>query len=142
VDEATEEDILWCDGIAVGSPTQFGILSAKMKQFWDQVAGGVWGQVDGKIACAFASSGGWGGGAELTNLSTLLLLMNFGFLVFGVPDYVGEAFTLHYGAIAAREPDQRNEAAACERLGTRLAQWVDAFADGRSHVNLGPVSDR
>ena len=141
VDEATEDDALWCDGIAVGTPTQYGILSSQMKHFWDQVAGGVWGQVDGKIACAFASSGGWGGGAELTNLSTLLVLMNFGFLVFGVPDYVGEAFTLHYGAVATRDP-QNHEIAACERLGQRLAQWVAAFADGRNSVNLGPVSDR
>jgi len=142
VDEATRDDLLWCEGIAVGSPTQFGLLSSAMKQFWEEVGGSVWGQVDGKIGCVFSSSGGWGGGAELTNLSMLLLLMNFGFLVFGVPDYVGEAFTLHYGAVAAREPDECNEVAACERLGQRLAQWTDAFSAGRRRVGLGAVSER
>jgi len=141
-DEATPDDLRWCDGIAVGSPTQFGVLSAKMKRFWEEVAGGVWGQMDGKIGCAFSSSGGLGGGAELTNLSTLLILMNYGFLVFGVPDYVGEAFTLHYGAVATREPSEGNEIAACERLGERLAQWVAAFAAGRASMDLGPVSQR
>ena len=29
VEEATAEDVLWCDGLAVGSPTNMGILSWK-----------------------------------------------------------------------------------------------------------------
>jgi NAD(P)H dehydrogenase (quinone) len=36
VDEARPEDILWCDGLAVGSPTNMGVLSWKMKRFWDE----------------------------------------------------------------------------------------------------------
>jgi hypothetical protein len=47
-----------------------------------------WMKVDGKIACAFSSSGGWGGGTELACQSLLTVLMNFGFLVFGVTDYL------------------------------------------------------
>jgi len=66
VDEASGEDVLWSDGIAVGSPTNMGILSWKMKRFWDQLGGELWGKIDGRIGCAFSSSGGWGGGAELT----------------------------------------------------------------------------
>ena len=27
IDEATADDVVWCDGIAVGSPTNMGILS-------------------------------------------------------------------------------------------------------------------
>lgn len=37
VDEARKEDILWCDGLAVGTPTHMGVLSWKMKRFWDQL---------------------------------------------------------------------------------------------------------
>ncbi len=33
VDEATAEDVVWCDGLAVGSPTNMGLLSWKMKRF-------------------------------------------------------------------------------------------------------------
>jgi NAD(P)H dehydrogenase (quinone) len=62
VESATADDVLWCDGLAVGSPTNMGILSWKMKRFWDEVMGPHWMKVDGKIACAFSSSGGWGGG--------------------------------------------------------------------------------
>lgn len=35
VDEGKADDVLWCDGLAVGSPTNMGILSWKMKRFWD-----------------------------------------------------------------------------------------------------------
>ncbi len=135
VDEATAEDLLWCDGLAVGSPTNMGTLSWRMKRFWDETVADLWGRVDGKIACAFSSSGGWGGGAELTCMALLTVLMNFGFLVFGVTDYVGKQFTLHYGAVIAGEPRSEAEKAACERLGERLAQWVAVFVDGRKELH-------
>lgn len=57
VDVATPADVHWCDGLAVGSPTNMGILSWKMKRFWDEAMFDHWG----KVACAFSSSGGWGG---------------------------------------------------------------------------------
>ncbi|MCS6950577.1 MAG: flavodoxin domain-containing protein [bacterium] len=130
VEEATADDLLWCDGIAVGTPTNMGTISWRMKRWWDEVAGPVWNQVDGKIGCAFSSSGGWGGGAELACMTVLTILMNFGFLVFGVTDYVGKQFTLHYGAVLAGEPRSENEIASCQRLGQRLAQWVAVYMDG------------
>ena len=34
IDEASAEDVLWCDGIAVGSPTNMGTVSWQMKQFF------------------------------------------------------------------------------------------------------------
>ena len=142
VEEATKEDILWCHGLAVGTPTHVGLLSWRMKRFWDEVPRDVWGQVDGKIACVFSSSGGWGGGAELACLSLRVLLMNFGFLVFGVPDYVADKFTLHYGAVTAGEPARDKGGAACVRLGQRLAQWVAVFVDGRGDLRPGPVGQR
>jgi NAD(P)H dehydrogenase (quinone) len=57
--------------------------------------------------------------------------MNFGFLVFGVPDYVADKFTLHYGAIVAGKPRKDREIAACKRLGERLASWVMLYIDGK-----------
>ena len=129
VDQAGREDIVWCDGIALGSPTNMGVLSWKMKQFWDQNVNDLWGKIDGKIGCAFSSSGGWGGGSEITCMSLLTVLMNFGFLVFGIPDYVADQFTLHYGSVVAGEPRQKKEIESCRRLGERLAQWVAFYVD-------------
>jgi NAD(P)H dehydrogenase (quinone) len=131
VDAATAEDIVWCDGIACGSPTNMGLLSWKMKRFWDEVMASHWMKVDGKIGCAFSSSGGGGGGAEMACQAILTVLINFGFLVFGVTDYVGKLTTLHYGAISVREPRAVDDLEACRKLGQRLAEWVAAFVDGR-----------
>ncbi|HEX2866942.1 MAG TPA: flavodoxin domain-containing protein [Ignavibacteriales bacterium] len=125
VDDAKMEDIVWCDGLALGTPTQLGLISWKMKRFWDEMEELLWGKIDGKIGCSFSSSGGWGGGSEISCLSALIMLINYGFLVFGVTDYVEDKFTLHYGAVAAGEPRLEREIKACRRLGERLSQWVE-----------------
>lgn len=132
VDAATADDVAWCDGLAVGSPTNMGLLSWRMKRFWDETMGGHWFKLDGKIACAFSSAGGWGGGNELACQAILTMLMNFGFLVFGVTDYAARSMTAHYGAVAAKEPRAEAEQAACRLLGQRLAEWVAFYCDGRA----------
>ena len=84
VEEATVDDLRWCDGIALGSPTNYGSMAWKMKKWWDELPLENWGKEDGKIGCAFSSSGAWGGGTELACLALLIVLINYGFLVFGV----------------------------------------------------------
>ena len=132
VSDATPEDVVWCEGLAVGSPTNMGILSWRMKRFWDETMRDQWMAVDGKIACAFSSAGGWGGGMELACQSLLTVLMNFGFLVFGVTDYAGRTMTLHYGAVAAKEPREDETREACRILGRRLAEWTAVLVHGRT----------
>lgn len=132
VDDAVAEDVIWCDGLAVGSPTNMGILSWKMKKFWDEVMAPHWMDVDGKIACAFSSAGGWGGGMELACQSLLTVLMNFGFLVFGVTDYATRMRTAHYGAVVAKEPRSEDDIAGCRMLGKRLAEWTATHMHGRN----------
>jgi len=56
------------------------------------------------------------------------------FLVFGVTDYVGKKFTLHYGAVISGEPKTEEEKEACRRLGRRLAEWVAVFVDGKKEL--------
>lgn len=135
VEEATAEDVVWCDGIAVGSPTNMGILSWKMKRFWDVTMFDHWMKVDGKIGCVFSSAGGWGGGMELACQSMLTVLMNFGFLVFGVTDYAAKLTTGHYGAVGAREPREEAIQASCRLLGRRLAEWTAVYVHGRKHLH-------
>jgi NAD(P)H dehydrogenase (quinone) len=137
VDEATAEDVLWCDGVAVGSPTNMGVLSWKMKRFWDETMGPHWMSVDGKMGCAFSSAGGWGGGMELACQSILTVLMNFGFLVFGVTDYVSRGMTLHYGAVCPKEPRTEDVQEACRLLGQRLAEWTATLVHGRQEEHPG-----
>jgi NAD(P)H dehydrogenase (quinone) len=131
IDEAGAEDVAWCDGLAVGSPTNMGLLSWKMKRFWDDTMNASWMEVDGKIACAFSSAGGWGGGMELACQSILTVLINFGFLVFGVTDYAGRKTTLHYGAVGAKAPREPHIQESCRILGRRLAEWTAVYVHGR-----------
>ena len=132
VAEATAADVVWCDGIAVGSPTNMGLLSWPMKKFWDEDMLEHWMKLDGRIGCAFSSAGGIGGGSEIACQSILTVLINFGFLVFGVTDYVSKLTTAHYGAIAVREPRDEETADACRKLGKRLAEWAAVCMHGRS----------
>lgn len=132
VDQATVEDLVWCDGIAAGSPTNFGTVSWRMKQWWDELPLETWGKVDGRIGCAFSSSGSWGGGTELTCQTLMMIMINYGFLTFGITDYVGKKFAPHYGSIVAGAPRRDEEVASCVRLGQRLAEYVAAYIDGRA----------
>ena len=137
--EATREDVVWCDGLALGSPTHLGTMASPMKKFWEDLLPD-WQKLDGRIGCAFSSEGGWGGGAELTCQSLLTVMMNFGFLVFGVTDYSGHQFTAHYGATQAGEPRADKELESCRRLGKRLAEWVAVYHDARP--DLHPLRGR
>lgn len=134
---AAAEDVIWADGIAVGSPTNMGVLSWKMKRFWDEEMGRHWMKLDGKIGCAFSSAGGWGGGMELACQSILTVLVNFGFLVFGVTDYVSRDLTLHYGAVSVKSPHDEQSKAACRCLGRRLAEWTAVLVHGIEHEHPG-----
>jgi len=127
VAEATADDLVWSDGIAAGSPTNMGTIAWEMKRWWDVVAQPLWPKIEGKLGCAFSSSGGLAGGGELTCLAMQIVLMNYGFLVFGIPDYVAPGQTLHYGAVCAGRPRSEGEREACRRLGRRLAEWVQSL---------------
>lgn len=129
--EAEPEDLLWCDGIAMGAPCHMGVAPWQVVQWWTKALGKVWPHIDGKIGCAFSSAGGWGGGNEMTVQCLLKIMMNLGVLVFGAPDYTGRQTTLHYGAVAVGKPETDPEKEACRRLGRRLSEWVAVFCDGR-----------
>ena len=131
VTDATADDLVWCDGVAVGSPTCMGTISWQMKRFWDETARPLWPKIEGKLGCAFSSSGGQAGGGELTCLALLVVLMNYGLLTFGIPDYVAPGRTLHYGAVCAGRPRDEADREACRRLGRRLAEWVQTLILGR-----------
>ena len=126
-----------------------GLMSWKMKRFWDETMLDHWMKIDGRIGCVFSSSGGWGGGTEIACQSIMTVLINFGFLVFGVTDYVSKLTTLHYGAITAREPRSDEAKEACRKLGKRLAEWVAVYSAGRKNehpqakedVRLFPTDD-
>uniref|UniRef100_A0A7S2XEJ5 ThuA-like domain-containing protein n=1 Tax=Lotharella oceanica TaxID=641309 RepID=A0A7S2XEJ5_9EUKA len=64
-----------------------------------------------------------------------VVLQNFGFLSFGVTDYVSKIHTLHYGAVVAKQPRLDTDKKACHRLGLRLAEWISVFVDNKKHLH-------
>lgn len=80
------DDLKNCAGLAMGSPTYFGNMSASMKYFWDNTVT-IWmaGNLQGKPACVFTSTGSMHGGQETTLMTMMLPLMHHGMLLMGLP---------------------------------------------------------
>lgn len=131
VDEATPDDVFWADGLAVGCPTHLGGISWRMKKWWDDHTPDVWFKTDGRFAVTFTSAGSLGGGGEQACQALSIMLMNMGYFVFGITDYVAKKESLHYGAVVAGEPRAEHAKEACRRLGTRLAEWLAIYVDRR-----------
>lgn len=83
---ATLQDLSDCAGLALGSPVRFGNMAAPMKYFWDAtIASWLSGELAGKPAAVFTSSGSMHGGNETTLLSMMLPLFHHGMLLMGLP---------------------------------------------------------
>lgn len=61
--DATAEDLLGADGVAIGSPENFGYLSGMVKDFFDRTYYAVEGRVFRKPYVVFISAGNDGTGA-------------------------------------------------------------------------------
>jgi NAD(P)H dehydrogenase (quinone) len=128
IDDASPEDLL-SEGLVIGSPTYCGLMTWKLKKLFDESVKTAWGKVDGHIGAAFSSSGGLGGGNEISLCSILTSLMNYGFIVFGLTEYAGRGVTAHYGAVAVGDPGEL-EVKACRRLGEKTAEYVSRMFGG------------
>jgi len=129
VDDADPDEFPSFDGYAFGTPTHCGTMSWKLNRFFNERLIKHWGKLRYKVAVAFASSGGLGGGNEMALWSLVSTILNFGMLTFGIPDYVAPGVTLHYGAVAIGRPDE-NSLKACRLLGRRLVEYARVVKAG------------
>jgi len=139
VEAVDPSEIELYDGFAFGSPTHYGVISKKMSEFFNQKFSEYWGKLKYKVAVAFSSSGGLGGGNEMTLLSLLSVILNFGMMTFGVPDYVAPGVTLHYGSVAIGKPDE-NSIKACKLLGKRLVEHVKVIKAGLASLGQSDIN--
>ena len=129
----TLDDFRQASAVAFGTPTRFGNVAAQLKNQIDQLTG-LWlkGELEGKAAGVFTSTGSLHGGQETTILTLMAPLLHLGFIVMGVPYSVPELFTTTGGGSpygpghvaggdSQREIDPQ-EAAICRAFGRRLAQ--------------------
>lgn len=91
-------DLRECDGLALGSPTRFGNMAAPLKYFLDGTSS-LWlsGDLAGKPACVFTSTGSLHGGQETTLISMMMPLLHHGMLLLGVPYTQPELMTTASG---------------------------------------------
>lgn len=83
---ATVDELRHCAGLAIGSPTRFGNMSAPLKYFLDGTSE-LWlnGALVDKPATAFTSTASLHGGQEATLLTMLVPLLHQGMVYAGVP---------------------------------------------------------
>lgn len=135
---ATLDDLADCDGLALGSPTRFGNMSAALKYFIDSTSG-LWlsGKLIGKPAGVFTSTSSLHGGQESTLLSMMLPLFHQGMLLVGVP-YSEQALLetrtggtpygpSHLAGSDSKNPLSDHEIQLCQALGQRLAETAKAL---------------
>lgn len=94
----TLDDLTQCDGLILGSPTRFGNMAAPLKYFLDSTTT-TWlnGNLIGKPAGVFTSTGSLHGGQESTLLSMMLPLLHHGMMLVGVPYSEPHLHTTHSG---------------------------------------------
>ncbi len=142
---ATLDDLEWADGVAFGTPTRFGNVSAQLKQFMDQ-AGRLWqeGRLADKAATAFTSSQTPHGGQESTILALCNTFYHWGMVIVPIGYTVHEVFASGgnpYGAsytsadrVPGRLPDDTLSIARAQ--GARLARYAAVIAAGRAAGEL------
>src|SRR5438876_5775408 len=136
---ATLDDLDWADGIAFGTPTRFGNVSAQLKQFIDQ-AGELWqqGKLADKVATAFTSSQTTHGGQESTILALNNTLYHWGMLILPLGYTVQDVFaaggnpygTSYTSGKTVDGPDTKTLAVA-RYQGQRLARYAAVIAAAR-----------
>lgn len=128
-----KDDFREAGAIAFGTPTRFGNMAAQLKNQIDQLTQ-LWlaGELEGKPAGVFVSTGSLHGGQETTILTSMAPLLHLGMLLVGVPYSTQELFTTQGGGSpygpghVAGGDNQRSvdeqESAICRALGRRLAR--------------------
>lgn len=79
---AGHDDLLWANGLALGTPTRFGNLSSQLKQFLDTTSG-LWaaGKLANKAVTGFTASADPHGGQESTLLALYHTMFHWGSII-------------------------------------------------------------
>lgn len=135
IPSATLDDLVWADGLAIGTPTRFGNVAAQLKQFID-TTGGIWsaGHLAGKPFTGFTSTGERHGGQESTLLALYHVAHHWGSVIVptGYVDYdlIHAAGGNPYGVSTIAQPDgpAPEVLAAASYQGGRLARIAAALS--------------
>lgn len=140
VEEVTLDDLRSADGVAFGTPTRYGNMTAQMKQFID-TTGPLWqeGALEDRAAGVFTSTATIHGGQESTILTSLVPLLHLGYVFVGTPYGQNEQIMTDdgiggspygpatiAGGDGSRQPEER-ELQTARNLGIRVAKVAAAL---------------
>jgi NAD(P)H dehydrogenase (quinone) len=141
---ATPERMVEADALIFGTPTRFGMMSAQMRNFFDQT-GQLWmqGSLVNKVGSVFASTATQHGGQETTITSFHTTLLHHGMIIVGVPYAEPRLMEMGeitggtpYGATTIANTDgsrtpSANELAIARYQGAHVAQIALALKKGK-----------
>lgn len=139
IPEAQLEDLQWCNGYALGTPTRYGNISAQLKQFIDQT-GALWGggELQDKAATSFVSAQNLHGGLESTLLSINNIFYHWGAIIIP-PGYTnpiifesgGNPYGTSFASGSGGKPVDDRTLATARYQGQRLAYYADLLDQAR-----------
>jgi NAD(P)H dehydrogenase (quinone) len=137
VADATADDIVKADGIVLGTPVEWGNLSAEAKRFLDRVgealgkAGATYGE--GRTAAVFCTAGSPSNGQEMARMSAIAAFLAMRFVIVGGVNQEGFGSLGPQAVTGAKPPGVGDgDRADARRFGERFArltlQWRAASA--------------
>jgi NAD(P)H dehydrogenase (quinone) len=115
-DKLELKELLAADGIIVGSPAYYGLMTARLKRLFDASVK-YHGKLEGKVGAAFTTAGGTATGAETTLFSILTAMLIHGMVI------QGRFSEKHFGAACVGQPD-----AAALKFGRELGKRTAELA--------------
>lgn len=133
-----KQDLMDCDGLAMGSPTHFGNMASPLKFFIDSLTD-IWlkGSLVDKPACVFTSTSSMHGGQESTLLSMMLPLLHHGMCIVGLPYSEDKLHSTQTGGtpygVSCVSGERfsglsADEAALAKAMGQRIAAFATQFS--------------
>jgi len=128
----SEQDMIDCDAVLIGSPSYFGNMASPLKKFIDST-GNLWfsGAMEGKPAGVFATASSLHGGQETTLINMMIPLLHFGMLIVGLPyseksllytQSGGSPYgATHWAEVESNRSIDQNEKQLCLAQGKRIA---------------------
>jgi multimeric flavodoxin WrbA len=108
--EATPDDVLWADGLILGTPENFGYMSGGMKYFLDRIYYPCENRISGRPYALFVKAGNDGSGA----ISSIQRIVS------------GLALKQVQEPLLVAGDLQDEQLAACEELGMAMAAGLEA----------------
>ncbi len=129
----SEQDMIDCDALILGSPSYFGNMASPLKRFID-TTGNLWfsGEMEGKPAGVFCTASSLHGGQETTLINMMIPLLHFGMVIAGLPyseksllytESGGSPYgATHWADFESNRTIDKNEKQLCLAQGKRTAR--------------------